>query len=159
MSASDLLSVALGSNLHLAGAVNGAPNPLVGAAATDIAAHSSVNIFVRGMRQLGQQCRRCHDLPRLAVPALRHVLFNPGALHRVAAIGPSMVVTCAPATLEARVMQERTGPPLRWTVHAPHCPMPQPNLVPVRLRVSRSNQSKGISALTSADCGFPLSVN
>ncbi len=67
-----------------------------------------------------------------------------------------MVVTFLPATLEMGVMQERVASPLMCTVQAPHSAMPQPNFVPVMLRVSRSTQSKGMSGLTSTVCGFSV---
>ena len=50
-----------------------------------------------------------------------------------------MVVIDAVPTLLMGVMQERAAAPLRCTVQAPHIEMPQPNLVPVRLSVSRKN--------------------
>ena len=60
-----------------------------------------------------------------------------------------MVVTVLPAALETGRTQERTAAPLRCTVQAPHCAMPQPNFVPFRSRTSRSTQSSGMSAGTS----------
>src|SRR5207244_7435645 len=71
----------------LRGPVDGRPDALIGAAATDVR-HGGVDVGVRGVRLLGEQRRRGHDLPRLAVAALRHVFRDPGALHRVrAALG------------------------------------------------------------------------
>src|SRR5215470_771242 len=70
-----------------------------------------------------------------------------------------MVVTLFPATLEIGVPQERVGTPLICTVHAPQSCRPQPNLVPVKLNVSRSTQSNGICGETSTLCRFPLRVN
>src|SRR5512133_4106280 len=69
-----------------------------------------------------------------------------------------MVVMLIPDTAETGMPQERTGALLRCTVHAPHCEMPHPNLVPLRLRTSRSTQSNGISGGTSTVVGFPLTV-
>src|SRR5687767_13519607 len=45
-------------------------------------------------------------------------------------------------------------------VQAPHCPTPQPNLVPTKSRLSRSTQSIGVSGATSTvrDWPFTLSV-
>ncbi len=60
-----------------------------------------------------------------------------------------MVVTGLPTTLETWVKQERTAWPATMTVQAPHRPMPQPYLVPCRLRVSRSTQRSGVSGSTS----------
>ena len=42
-----------------------------------------------------------------------------------------MVVIFLPATAATGVTQERSGAPSTCTVQAPHCAMPQPNLVPV----------------------------
>ena len=56
-------------------------------------------------------------------------------------------------------MQERTASPLMCTVQAPHIAMPQPNLVPVMLSVSRRTHSSGISGTASTVCGFPFKVN
>src|SRR3954471_21011075 len=53
-------------------------------------------------------------------------------------------------------MQERIAWPSRCTVHAPHCAAPQPNLVPVRPRSSRSAQSTGVDGSASTRCGRPL---
>ena len=50
---------------------------------------------------------------------------------------PSMVTMRLPATLPTLVMHERVGTPSISTVHAAHCPSPQPYLVPVRSRSSR----------------------
>src|SRR5262245_33735821 len=61
---------------------------------------------------------------------------------------PSMVFTSA-LTVEIGVWHARTGLPPRSTVHAPHAPMPHPNLVPFNLRLSRSTHNKGISPGTS----------
>src|SRR6185437_8821583 len=67
-----------------------------------------------------------------------------------------MVVTLRPAAAVIGVMHERTALPSRWTVHAPHWPMPQPNLVPVRPIESRKTQRSGVSAATSTLCDRPL---
>src|SRR5262245_35801922 len=69
-----------------------------------------------------------------------------------------MVVTRLFATAEIGVMQERTGSPSTCTVQAPHRAMPQPNLVPVSPRWSRSVHSSGVSAGRSTFCVRPLMV-
>src|SRR3979490_840 len=56
------------------------------------------------------------------------------------------------------VWQERTASPSRWTVHAPHWAIPQPNLVPVRPSVSRSTQRSGVSGVTLTVSRLPLTV-
>src|SRR3989442_11737508 len=65
-------------------AMDGGADPLIGAAAADVR-HRGVDIGVARAAVLGEQCRGSHDLPRLAVAALRHVLRDPGPLHPVAA--------------------------------------------------------------------------
>jgi hypothetical protein len=51
---------------------------------------------------------------------------------------------------------ERTGRFPISTVQAPHCWIPQPNLVPVKPTVSRSAHSKGVSGSRLRVCCFPL---
>ena len=70
-----------------------------------------------------------------------------------------MVSTRAPAAAVIGVTHERTGAPLRCTVQAPHCAMPQPNLVPVRPRVSRSTQRTGVVGSASTVVDWPLRMN
>ena len=142
--------------------MNRGANVLIRSTAADIAPHHFVDIGIARVGLLRQQRRGLHDLPGLAVPALRHVAFGPGDLHRMAcrsADSPSMVVTPLPAMLETGVMQDRVACPLICTVHAPHNAMPQPNFVPVMPSVSRRYQRRGISPTTSAVCAFPFSVN
>src|SRR2546425_948307 len=69
----------------LRGAMDGGADALIGAAATDVG-HRGVDIGVRGMRVLRERRRGGHDLPRLAVAALRHVFLDPRALHGVRAV-------------------------------------------------------------------------
>src|SRR6266404_2318559 len=69
-----------------------------------------------------------------------------------------MVVTDLPDAAFMGVRQLRTASPLRWTVQAPHRPIPQPYLVPVSSRVSRNTQSSGISGLTFMIRSFPLTL-
>src|ERR1700756_2617139 len=60
--------------------MNGLPDARVGSAAADIAAHRLINILVGWFWNLGQQHRRAHNLPGLAIAALRHVQLNPRLL-------------------------------------------------------------------------------
>src|SRR5467141_2926250 len=48
-------------------------NPLVGTAAADVAGHGLVDLAIGGLRRLGEQAGRLHDLPALAVGALRDI--------------------------------------------------------------------------------------
>ena len=70
-----------------------------------------------------------------------------------------MVVIFLPTAAESGVWQERAGAPSRWTVQAPQSAMPQPNLVPVRPRWSRTTQSKGVSSGASTFIDLPLICN
>src|SRR5215471_13155552 len=70
---------------------------------------------------------------------------------------PSMVVMRTFAAAETGIVQERAGAPSTSTVHAPHCPRPQPNLGPVRCNRLRSTYSRGSSGSdTDIDCDAPL---
>jgi hypothetical protein len=51
---------------------------------------------------------------------------------------PLMVVIFLPETCDTAVWQERVALPSMCTVQAPQRPAPQPNLVPVRLKWSRT---------------------
>jgi len=56
------------------------------------------------------------------------------------------------------VWHDRRDSPSRCTVHAPHSPMPQPHLVPVSPRVSRSTHSSGVSGVASIRYDFSFTV-
>src|SRR2546422_9004736 len=68
-------------------AMDGGADPLVGAAATNVR-HGGVDVGVAGAAVLGEQRRGGHDLPGLAVAALRHALGDPGSLYGVAPACP-----------------------------------------------------------------------
>src|SRR6185436_4574620 len=70
---------------HAGGAMHGGAYALVGAAAADVG-HRRVDVGIGGLLVLGEQrcCR--HELPGLAVAALRHVQLRPSLLHRVAGV-------------------------------------------------------------------------
>src|SRR6266702_946370 len=120
-------------------------NARVGSAAADIG-HHGVDVLVAGVAILAEKSDRRHDLPGLAVAALRHFVVDPRLLHRVQAAEPG-------------TEQERTGSPFRCTVQAPHWAMPQPNLGPFTSSTSRNTHKRGISGSTSTPCFLPLTVN
>ncbi len=62
-------------------------NILIRAAAADVAAHDFIDIGIARLFVFREQRRGGHDLAGLAVSALRNVAFEPGALHRVIAVG------------------------------------------------------------------------
>ncbi len=63
-----------------------------------------------------------------------------------------------PPICETWVWQENARLPSMWTVQAPHRPVPQPNLVPVSLRSSRSTHSSGVAVGASVDAGLPFTT-
>ena len=60
------------------------PHPHIGPAAADIAAHGLVDLGVGRLRRALEQRGGRHDLPGLAVAALRHAHVHPGGLQRPA---------------------------------------------------------------------------
>src|SRR3984893_18520802 len=75
------------------------------------------------------------------------------------AASPSIVVIFLAPTALTGIEQDLVAIPSMWTVQAPHWAMPQPYLVPVRLRVSRRTHSSGVSGSTSTCCACPLMVS
>src|SRR5680860_341569 len=55
---------------------------------------------------------------------------------------PSMVRMVLPSASTAKTRQARTASPSIITVHAPHAPVSQPRLVPVKVTFSRKASSK-----------------
>src|SRR6266699_2143627 len=55
-------------------------NPVVAAAAADVAGHCGVNLLGIGLGCLPEQRARGHDLPGLTVAALHHINFQPSLL-------------------------------------------------------------------------------
>jgi hypothetical protein len=60
--------------------MNGFADAEVGAAPAEISAHRVIDIRIAGFRVRREQCSSGHDLPRLAVAALRNLLGNRTAL-------------------------------------------------------------------------------
>src|SRR5216683_4331383 len=78
---------------------------------------------------------------------------------------PSIVTTGFPTAALAGIWHERRGAPPIRTVHAPHCPSPQPYLLPVKPSSSRKTFNRGVSggyltrcrlSLTSISIGFAM---
>ena len=119
-------------------------------ATANIAAHGGVDIRITRLLLLGEQRGSRHDLSRLAIAALRNVDFLPGSAAPSRVLSPSIVVMSAPCLIaESGVWHERTGCPSTCTVHAPHSAIPQPYLVPVRLRLLCRIHNSGVSVGTS----------
>src|SRR5215470_16735410 len=97
------------ASLHLArGALDCFADSHIGAAAADIPGHCCVDVSVVGTRILGQQCRRRHDLPRLAVTALNYFLIEPGLLHFGARLGRADSLDCGNRTAANRSDRQKT---------------------------------------------------
>ena len=62
------------------------PNPRIRSATANVARHRLVNIFIGRLRLIAQQHRRAHQLSRLAIAALRNILFQPRALQWIAQV-------------------------------------------------------------------------
>src|SRR6266850_6231853 len=60
--------------------LDGSADTRIGAAAADVAGHGAVDVGIARLGVYGEQGARRHDLPRLTVPALRHVEREPGRL-------------------------------------------------------------------------------
>lgn len=65
----------------LRGIVDRGADPRIGAAAAQVARHPVVDIGIGRLRHIGQQVKRLHHLPRLAIAALRDLMVGPGGLH------------------------------------------------------------------------------
>jgi hypothetical protein len=59
------------------------PDTQVSAAPAQVAVHGGVDLFVCRLWMFGKQGRCGHDLPGLAIAALRHVNVEPRSLQRV----------------------------------------------------------------------------
>src|SRR3954462_15172887 len=68
-------------------ALDGGDDAVVRAAAADVAVHVADDVRARGLRIGGEELRGFHDLSRLAVAALRHLLGDPRFLQRMRGIG------------------------------------------------------------------------
>src|SRR5215472_14367379 len=69
-----------------------------------------------------------------------------------------MVVTFAPLAWTARMVQDLTDLPSRWTTHAPHWLVSQPTWVPVRPRCSRRNCTSRVRGSTEPVTALPFTV-
>src|ERR1700680_4859086 len=62
---------------HFRSAVNGCPDALIGSATAEVATHRGINVRIARIGFLPQKRRSRHQLPSLAVAALRHVELDP----------------------------------------------------------------------------------
>src|SRR5262245_47462076 len=72
---------------------------------------------------------------------------------------PSSLLIAARAACDTGVTHDRTARPPTITVHAPHCPRPQPNFGPFSARSSLSTYNSGVAGSTSTVCGRPLTFS
>src|SRR3954453_11629436 len=73
------------SRLQLGRAMNGGPDTRIGAAATDIR-HRVVDVGVGRLWRLLEERDSRHDLPGLAISALRNIELDPRQLDRVRSV-------------------------------------------------------------------------
>src|SRR6266404_888654 len=69
---------------HKRRALDSLADARIGSAATDVSRHRGVDVGVARLRHGGEQRRGGHDLPGLAIAALRHVQLDPGLLNLLA---------------------------------------------------------------------------
>ena len=142
------------------GLLDGGADAHVGAAAANVSGHRRVDVSIVRVGRFREQRGGGHDLSGLAVAALHDFEVEPGLLDLASRLAsrrsPSMVVTLRSPIEPTGSRQERTGSPSICTVQAPHCAIPQPNLVPVRPITSRKVQSSGVSGATSTVSRSPL---
>src|SRR5450830_840665 len=65
------------------GALDGGADAVVGAATANVAAHGVFDVGIAGVLVGAQQRGGTHQLARLAIAALRHIVRNPGFLQRM----------------------------------------------------------------------------
>src|SRR6516162_2280187 len=68
------------------GRFDGGRNALIAPASADIAAHGIVDLGFQWVLICRKKCGSLHDLPSLAIAALRHVQSAPSLLHRMVAV-------------------------------------------------------------------------
>jgi hypothetical protein len=66
------------------GALNCFSNARIRHATAKIAVHRLVDFLIAGIRRACEQAGCLHDLPRLAIAALRHLFLDPGGLQGLA---------------------------------------------------------------------------
>jgi hypothetical protein len=72
---------------HRSCLVDRIPDAQVSAAPAQIAVHGGIDLSIRRFWMFDKQRRSRHNLPGLAIAALRHVNVEPGSLQRVRTIG------------------------------------------------------------------------
>ena len=141
--------------------MDGAADGLIGSAAANVVVHGFVDIGVGGLRGFGQQRGGRHDLPGLAIAALRHVFIGPGALHRMAAIGREAFDggDLLPATPDIGMVQER----MRLAINVDRTGAAERHAATeFRSRDAEriaQDPEQGHRGDTSTDCGLPFKVN
>src|SRR5690606_3669957 len=83
-------------------------DPAITRAAADIAVHCRIDLPVVGIGIAGEQGTGGHQLTRLAVAALHHILFQPGFLESAADLSLFESLHCADLGLADRTDRQRT---------------------------------------------------
>src|ERR1700758_2744657 len=74
--------------------LDGSSDALISAATANVGGHAFVNVFVSGLGLAFQQGNGLHDLPRLAVAALRNIELHPHLLDGMEPVGAD-ILNCA----------------------------------------------------------------
>ncbi len=88
--------------------MNSPPNPRIGSAAANMTRERSVDVLVRRGVNPREQGTCRHDHSRLAIPALRHIFFDPCALNRVVGPFAETLDCCDRAPAQPRHRQQAT---------------------------------------------------
>jgi hypothetical protein len=75
----------LSSAHHGCSVFDSSTNTCVSAASANVSCHCSVNVFVRWVFVLAQQSGCAHELARLAIATLGHLVLDPGFLQSMCA--------------------------------------------------------------------------
>src|ERR1700676_4131354 len=93
-------------------------------------------------------------MPHCAPPHSRNAFCN--GCNSASHARPSTVSIHEPSAWSTGTMQLFTSSPSKRTEHEPHSPSPQPSLVPVRRKSSRSTSSRRFIGGTHTVCEAPF---
>ena len=136
-------------------AVAGAAAQVAGDGVADLVRRSGCGLRIEQRLGGRARCRACRS--RIACRRARPAPAGSDAARRPSD-RPSMVMMSRPGASSASTRQALTGAPSISTVQVPQLPLPQPSLVPVRPRRSRSRSSSVSRVSASTVCSSPLTV-